>query len=788
MRDSFRALVGATNIVFIACMAALAAPVQAQTAGDPVPAPAPQPALAPGLEEVVVTAQRRAQRLQDVPVAVSVVSGVSLQRANLTTLEDVSERLPDVKITSGPLVDQINIRGVGSGQNAGFEQSVATFVDGVYRARSRAVRAALFDIDQVEVLKGPQTTFFGNNAIAGALNITTRKPGDHFEYNASTLYAFEDGEYNTEAGVTVPVTDGLSVRLAGRVSGMDGYIDNRTTHSYGPHANDRLGRVSLRWEPDSAFRSDLRFDYGRFRTSNALSAELVNCPPAAPFTLAPGNTCAAFLAANGGKVDARFDYRSDSPYTFLNYEFSEAAWTNTWNVGQFALTATTGEFHHNYSDLVQLIPTPVPGVAGYDQLPARLYENFNQFSQEIRLQSPTGGTLEYMVGGYFAHSKSDLDNTAGFYFLPFGAFTPFTTPDTPVTGRPQLDETDRTLSAFASATIRPFEGFRLNLGGRFTNVRKDAERHVSFGTSVDGARSTYVELPAAAQPIFAGIIGADLGPFPNPVRTDSEFMPAAGVQYDLTGNVMTYATYSRGFKAGGFSAASLADEFGPETVNAYEVGLKGSFFEHRLVLNSDVFLSDYKGLQESTVVFASSGTIVSLIRNAAASRSQGVEAGASLQLLNNLVINTDLSYLDSKYTDYPNGACTMLGNLVPNCVQDMSGKRRAYAPTWSGNLGAELTVPIAGYQLRASPTVYFSSWFFESATADPLLEQSGYAKIDFRLGFGPASERWEVAVVGKNLTNKATAGFRDPITLAPGSVYVLPDRPRSIGLQFSVKN
>jgi outer membrane receptor protein involved in Fe transport len=757
---------------------------QAQSPTDSANAETPSSALS----EITVTAQRRKQRLQDVPVAVSVVSGASLAQGNIKTLEDVSARLPNVKITSGPLVDQINIRGVGSGQNAGFEQSVATFVDGVYRSRSRAVRAALFDVDQVEVLKGPQTTFFGNNAIAGALNITTKKPGDRFECNASALGTFDDGEYDLEGGVTMPLAETLSVRLAARVSGMDGYIDNRTTGSDGPHSNERLGRVSLRWQPNDAFRSDLRFDAGRFDTSNALSAELVGCPPGAPFVLTPGNTCGAFLASRGGAIDDRFDYHSDSPSTYLDYQFHEAAWTNTIELGRFSVAATTGYFHQEYSDLVQLIPTPLLGVGGFDQLPARLYEDFDQFSQEIRLQSPAGERLEYMVGAYYSDAKPTLDNTAGFFFLPFGAFTPFTTPDMPITGRPQFTEKDRTLSGFASATIRATDRFRINLGARYTNIRKEANRHVSFGTSVNGKRETYVELPANAQAVLAAVIGADLGPFANPTRTDRKFMPSGGVQFDLTDNIMSYASYSRGFKAGGFSAASLADEFGPETVNAYEVGFKGTFFDHKLTLNTAVFRSDYAGLQEATVVFAPSGTIVSLIRNAAAARAQGVELGGSVRVSPSLSINADLAWLDAKYTDYPDGACTMAANVTPNCVQDLSGKRRGYAPEWSGNLSADMTWPVGEYQLRINPSVYFSSEFFESATADPLLRQGGYAKADLRLGYGPASERWEVAIVGKNLTDKATAGFRNPVTLAPGSQYVLPDRPRTIGLQVLIKS
>ncbi|HEX7819781.1 MAG TPA: TonB-dependent receptor plug domain-containing protein [Sphingobium sp.] len=172
----------------------------------------------PGAADIVVKAQRREQRLQDVPISVSVVGGEALRSGGLTSLEDVSARLPAVRIAQAVLADLINVRGVGSGNNPGFEQSVATFVDGVYRARSRSTRAALFDVDRLEVLKGPQTTFFGANAIAGAFNISTRKPGRDFAYNGLTSYDFVTDEYIVEGGVTVPLSETLSVRAAARAS------------------------------------------------------------------------------------------------------------------------------------------------------------------------------------------------------------------------------------------------------------------------------------------------------------------------------------------------------------------------------------------------------------------------------------------------------------------------------------------------------------------------------------------------------------------------------------------
>jgi len=768
----------------------VAAPVFAQE----VPAPtSPGPAAAADQAtagEIIVTAQRRSQRLQDVPVAVSVVDGAQILQQNLNSLEDVAARLPDVKITTGSLVNQINIRGVGSGQNAGFEQSVATFVDGVYRSRSMSARAALFDIAQIEVLKGPQTTFFGANAIAGALNISSRKPGSTFGYNASALYAFEDGEYNLEAGLDLPVSDQLALRVAGRLSGMDGYIHNRYLNEDGPHERSQQARISARWQPSSEIRSDLRVDYFRSHVNNAYSFVLESCPVAAPIAEGAGKSCGTYLAG-GGKPYSGLGYESVSPPNFSNIKFWEGAWTNSIDVGPGSLSAITGYLDQKVDSLTQPIPLPLPGAVGGTQgLPVYLGERFHQFSQELRFQSRAGGTFEYMLGGYYADSHLYNYNYVGFFFLPFGAFSPLGTTNatTQVTGSPRLTEDDRTLSAFASLTVRPVDHLRVNIGARYSNIHKKAVRDTTMGTSVGAVPATYMPFPTATMNFFAAVLGADLGQFANPSRTDDKFMPSVGVQYDVARDVMLYGTFSKGFKAGGYSAASLANSFQPETVNAYELGLKSRFLDRRLTLNAALFRSDYSNLQESTIIISSAGTIISLVQNAAKSRSQGVELGISFRASPMLTLSTDLAYLDSKYTSYPDGPCTVLGNYQSStCRQDLSGKRRPYAPAWSGNVAANFSIPLSGsYTLHFDPVIYFSSKFFESATADPLLTQKGYVKVDAHLGVGPSDGQWQVSVVAKNIFNKATAGFRQQVTNS-SAIYALPDRPRAIALQLSIK-
>lgn len=768
----------------IAAMLASLSPAHAQGSSDAAQS-------APG--DIIVTAQRRAQSLQDVPVAVSVVSGDMLDSANIKSLEDMAARLPSVKITSGTITNSIAIRGVASGANAGFEQSVATFIDGVYRSRSRSTRGAMFDIERVEVLKGPQTTFFGANAIAGALNITTRKPGRDFDYNGSAYYVPATGEYNLELGADLPVQETLAARIALRASGSDGYIHNDVIGEDGPHDRSLQGRVSLRWEPSEGFRSDLRIEGSRSRTKNAMPLQLLNCAPDSAFTMAATNTCRGYLNRSGGDVDDTLDYHTSTGRNYANFDYVETAWTNSIDIGSGSLNSITSYLWQDFETQGGSIPFPVQAIGGGNiGFPTYQSEKYQQYSQEIRYQSETGGTFEYMFGAYASWGKFDFNGIVGFYFAPFGGFNTSgtTTAATPIASEIGVLQKDRTLSSFAAATIRPLDHMRINLGARYSNVRKTITRFASMGTADENVSPGSYELfDATTQTVIAGILGANISPFVHPRRTDEKFMPSVSVQYDMAPNVMVYASYANGFKAGGYSTGANNNEFGPETVDAYEVGLKGRFFDRRLSFDLALYRSDYTDLQETALQVLTSGAVTSVVGNAAGSRAQGVELSMSFRAAPWLTLSTDLGYTDSKYTDYKDGACTIYDlYLSSTCVQDMSGKRRSFAPKWSGNVSAHIVAPLGGgNRLTVDPLVYFSSRTYLSATADPLLEQKAYTKYDLRIGIGPDSGRWEMALVGKNLSDKKTAMFRQTVVGAPGSITALIDAPRTIGIQFIVR-
>ena len=758
--------------------------------------------------EIIVTAQKREQRLQDVPVSVSVVTGAAIERANLRSLADVTARLPNVRITPGQSVDSLNIRGTGSGSNPGFEQSVATFVDDVYRPRSRSIRAGLFDIEQIEVLKGPQTTFFGANAIAGALNITTRKPGQTLEANASALYG-TDNEYSLEGAVGAPVTDTLSVRVAGRAYGMDDFIDNRSAAKRG-HLREYTGRVSLRWEPTTDFRSDLRMDGDRLRDGTAFDAELLNCPPDPAYPTATSVACTNALQQGGGKADGRLDGKSSIVPGFADNDMAEVGWTNALSIDPLTLTALTAYSYNRSAIRQDLIPSPPIGPDLNGSLLNSTNEKYRQFSQELRLQSRAGEPIEFTAGLYYQHSRLSEANLASFKFAPYvpplGAFVPFGAlvaafsppganplgygPATPIAGLATLEQRESTASAFGAVTLRPFAHLRINAGLRYSSVTKRASRVDLSGTytGVQAQLDTFQPAPAATQAVLVNVLGGDLGNFPDPKRRDEKLMPSAGVQYDVGRDLMLYATYANGFKAGGYGGLNILEVFGPETVDAFEIGAKGSSFGRLLTYSAALFRSEYKDLQEATIVYLPSGSVASITKNAASSRSQGVEASMTVRPTRAISFTADLAYLDARYRRFPNGACTVLATLtMPNCAQDLSGKRRPFAPKLSGNVGLSLLVPAADWQVRIDPTLYFTSKYFQQSNSDALFVQKGYAKADLRVSGGPVDGRWELGVIAKNLGNVRTASLRTGVPASPGTVIAFPERDRSVALQFTVK-
>jgi outer membrane receptor protein involved in Fe transport len=738
-----------------------------------------------GFKDIVVTAQRRTERLQDVPISAQVVSGEDIQNRGITSVQDLSGTLPGVIVRPGGRTDRLFIRGIGSGGSPALEQSVGLFVDGVYHGRSRSTRASFLDVGRVEVLRGPQSLYFGNNAISGAMSVTTQAPGRDFELEARALYGSDD-EYQLEAASSLPITDTLGIRVAGLYGGMGGWMTNLADNSSFPKNENVAGRVTVQWQPLETLTVRAKAERGSDFSGGGLPFQLIGCPPPAPFAGPAGFCATAIAAGQETKLDERTtltpgqnsDLDSEEYVLSVDYEHQ--------GVTVSSITAYSSYVFEMGLDL--------------DELAANIFsaftdEDYWQFSQELRVASDPTRPLSFVIGGYYQDYRLTVDTDFSYNFLngninaapPLAPLRPFL----PLGQSSAFTERGTVLSAFGALTWRVTDQLRLTAGGRWTGVDKDTVQTVFFGQGA--LYGDVTPLPATVQPIannfgrnarlgVAGVI--------NLSRSDEDFTPSVNIQYDITSRIMAYASYSGGFKAGGINGSDNtgipeALPFGPETVDAYEVGIKASF--PNLIVNAALFRSDYHDRQV-TISQLLGNTPVNIIRNAAESRVQGAELEVRWLPFERLVLGADISLLDSKYLSYPNAGPTNVQLLQGQRTQDLSGRQTEFAPDVTARFDVTYSYPIGStLELRANANAFYSSEYSVITSLDPRLFQDDYVRIDARLALASADDRWELSVIGRNLTDERILAFGNDLPTSPGSYSAFIDRTRSFAVQLQVR-
>ena len=765
------------SLAFVSsCLAHAAAYAQS----EPATAATPQDVANAVLEDVLVTAQRHAQRRQDVPISVEVVGPEVLSQQNLNSLFALSQTTPSVHVGGGGRTSEMYIRGIGSGYNQSFDQSVGTFIDDIYHGRSRTAAATFLDLERIEILKGPQTTLFGNNAIAGALNIVTRKPGDTFDASLRGLYSPDGDQYAVEGALGGPLTDTVAARVAATYNGQSGWLENVHVGRSEPREENVAGRVTVSFTPGSDLEAILKLEGSS--NDGALAMQTENCPPSAPFV--PAGFCNSILALSlpTGLDDHRI---AANPGQVVQLDSAETALTANYRRWDHTLTSVTGYYEYDFYGTLDVDATPAP------LLHVEAPEDYRQFSQELRLVSPTGRKLEYLAGIYF--QSDDLSGRQDFNFGLQSArinATPALAPLVPYLPIGQnyrfaLDT--RTYSAFGSLSWNATDQLKLTGALRGTWVDREIDKQVFFGTATRSYGGT-VELPATVAPV-ANTLGLGTTHTLHSTRSDEGWMPAAHVEYKIAPAAMAYASYTRGFKAGGFNAvASTGDAatfpFEPEHVSAYELGLKSEWLGRTLLLNLSLFRSDYTDLQAAANEVTPSGPVINVVRNAAQSRSHGAEVEMQWILSSSFRLSTDVTYLDARYVRYPNASPTGLQQLAGARVQDLSGEPTTFAPDWSGDLTATYTVPVADrYEMHAELRGYFSSSYYITGTNDQDLQQDDYTRLDGRLSLQAQDGRWAVDLIGKNLTNESIVVWGSVWPSVPGGVLLTQQQPRSVAVQ-----
>lgn len=748
------------------------------------------------LEVVLVTATKRASDVQDVPVSVAVTSGAALSEMSINDLQELSSYQPSLKIADTSVTTNVYMRGIGSGQDRGFEQSVGMFVDGVYMGRSKQYRAPMFDVDRVEVLRGPQPVLFGKNTTAGAVKIETRRPqpGDPFTADVSAEYEFELNGERVSTVLSGGPTDQLGLRLSALYESSDGFAENTYRDLEEPAIEQWVGRLTGAWEPTDALsigakyeRIDFQYDgslgeasrIGALPSGSALfdiAAQRLLFGPAGVFVLDPSiESELNFRRSTDADIGPQgSDQVVDNAVLTFDYAFS----------GQ-TLTTVVGYSQYEYALSNDIDWLPVPLTQG------RLNEDFDQTSVEVRLASDVGGAFDYLVGAYWQENELDMlsQNAANFAYL--GPLVPMPGGLVTISALNQglnYDLATDSASLFAELTWNVSDTLALKVGARYGEETKEVDRQ-GFCTRLDGAPLN----PANISDVLAR--GSGLCPTLvtfNDERDEEHFMPSAQLQWRPNDAIMAYARWDRSFKSGGFNAAALATladiEYEEERASGYEVGLK-TRLGARATLNVALFDTQFDDLQVTTLT----GGGQALLSNAGQATTRGIEVDSTWAAAQFLTLGVSAAYLDAEYDKYEDGPCNAVqrsasvGSGAP-CFQDLTGRPTTYAPDLSGHVFAHLTFPVgAAMTLGLRGDVIYSDQYFYDTDLDPNTSQDSYWKYDARVELADSDGAWSLAVLGKNLTNEATAVWGTDVPLILGSYVAFTELPRTVSLQATYR-
>jgi outer membrane receptor protein involved in Fe transport len=720
----------------------------------------------PMLEEVIVTATKRLQGMQDVPIALSVMSGEMIDDMGMRKLADVTVYMPNVTIAQTAGASQIFIRGVGSANNFGFEQSVGTFIDGVYFGRSRNARAAFLDVERVEVLKGPQSTLFGKNTVGGAINITSRQPTDEFEAFLEVNYETEVEGYGLTAGISGPLTDNLRGRLVAKVYEDDGWMENQAPNGEdGPGQDNTILRGSLIWDATDNLRFTAKAEHGEFDVTGR-NFKITKSTPTSTFLFSTGSSDPNFessLGFNEKQSLGTFPGREEEDNTTSDI----FQLTAEYQMGDFTLRSITAYTEYDFENCVD------GDYSSLSYLDRCRSEEHEQYSQEFLLTSPAGETFEYLAGVYYQNAKLETDTSTFLFWsglpaleptlLGFVGGAPSGTLDTEFFN--DFSQDTETWSGFASLTWNLTDDFRVQVGARYSDDSKDADKR------------TFAALPGTTveDPFLTFFAGPSVLNFAVPYdysesREEDHWTGNINFQYDFTVDTMGYFNVSNGYKAGGYDADNALDrsrEFEDEEVISYELGLKTELWDNHARINTGVFYSEFDDLQVSG--FEGAGFIVG---NAAESEIYGVEADFTVAVTDTFTLNGALAYLDTEYKDYPNASCAIGQIQDGSCdanggFQDLGGTSLQFAPEWSGNIGAAYDASLTdSLDIGLRVDALYTDDILIAPDADAEVTEESYWKINARIALLSADGKWSLAVIGKNLTDETTFNWGNDATLA----------------------
>jgi len=736
----------------------------------------------PLIPEIIVTAQKRSENIQDVPISVSAIGGDALQAKAIDRIDDVATLTPNLDISALPRSSYIRIRGLGSGDNKGFEQSIGLFVDGVYFGRAEYLNDALLDVDRVEVLRGPQGTLFGKNTVAGAISVFTKNPSPDYEVYGSYLYG-RFNQHRIQGAVNIPLFDeAVGIRVAGKDNRRDGYIYNRKLDRDEADINKTYVRAKASLLDLSGITITLGGDYGTIDgKGNGYQLSAL------------GDLAETIYRAFDPDLETDLDdYETSLDYPgYVKRDTINLNLTAETEIGGHTLTAITGWSTYDFevSDDVDFGPAPLLSFL-YD-------DTYTQVSQEVRVTSGPG-EFEYVGGLYYFYS--DYDAVTDFTMLPDFNLLDELTQDTLANFLPGLVTDLLDLLGPITGPLGNLTTFtadnRHKTFRQFTNhaaVFGQVDWHVTdWFTAIAGIRYTYERKDHTQQQSFDGtglpymLITGDTAFRYSKDRTESNFAPKASVKFNVTEEIMVYGTWARGFKGGGFNemaTSPLDAEFEEEKSDTFEAGVKSTLWDGRMTLNLSYFYTSFDNLQ--VAVWDGTGFIVT---NAEEATTQGVELESRIVPVSGLTFQTGLGWTDATYDKFTNGPCKARQPGNANGFCDLSGQRLNQAPKWNVSAALDYETPLFTWPVSGfiGGDVYYQTHMFLTPDNDDFDSQDAYTLVSARAGLRFWDQQIQIAVIGKNLLNQTVKQESFDVPLFTGSHFAIVGPPRTIIGEISV--
>lgn len=733
-------LLNTIGLIAISASGVLIAPAIAFAQAGP--GAATEPTQDVQLEEVVVTAEKRTGTEQKTAISMSVIDASVLKREGVGNLQDITTIAPAVSFATQNASVVVGIRGVSSRDtNEIGDPAVSISVDGFYTQRSVGLNSTVFDLERVEVLRGPQGTLLGRNATGGAINMITAKPGEEFSAYASA----EAGSYNafnTTGMVNIPLSDAVKLRAAFQTRDRDGYRKNPVGEA-GDDEHSKAARVHLAFEPNERWSSLVTVEYA---TVDGVGPVVQAVPQR--------NTSAGVLDLSRPTIPGDGKTFAVPAGGFMDIDTTGVRWTTTYKFDGASLTYLGGYRHQDYKRLNTLGGQYGTNRANFTYNEANVADTWNN---ELRLTSDNDSRLKWQVGAYAFHEKNDVSTA----FQDYRNSLTLLETATPLQTYAYPDVIAKSWALFGQGSYDLTDTLKVEAGLRYSSDDKSRtgfNRVANIGAYLASGALNYVTTPQNSK-----------------VSSEKTTVHAA-LNWQATPRNLLYAKFDTGYKAGGFTDLNI---YGPETIKAYEIGSKNRFFDNRLQINLDAYYYDYANQQVSQAALTSAGSLGTLILNAGSTKYYGVEVEGVAKLTAADRLNFFLGYNHGRYEDF--------AVLTSGMNLQMKGHRPPQSPDWSANLGYQHQWNVLGGALTARAQTHYESgsyFTFYNYGAD---SQPAYFRSDAVITYAPDSGKWQLEGYVRNIEDRLIlANAQNPASTTYLAYRYQYQPPRTYGVKLTV--